>query len=52
MMAFVLGLSFSALKITDDGSKITIGNIDAQGDSIVLTNTHGQHLAASDFLFA
>jgi subtilisin-like proprotein convertase family protein len=43
--------SFSALGITDTGSQITIA-ADALGDVIVLANTHGSHLSASDFLFA
>lgn len=47
-----LGIDFSNLKIYDNGSTIWISNFDAQNDSVVLTNTHQQHLSAHDFLFA
>ena len=48
-----LGDTFSKLSIADTGSQITISHATAQdGDVIVLLNTNGQHLTASDFVFA
>lgn len=47
-----LGADLRLLQIADSGSTIQISHIDAAGDTILLTNSHNQHLGASDFLFA
>ena len=47
-----LGTDLHTLRIADSGSAIQISNIDPAGDTILLANSHNQHLGSSDFLFA